>query len=323
MEAEILKVLRSAKEDFVSGEELGRRLGVSRSALWKSVQGLRKKGYEITGKRSSGYRLVSSPDILTAAEISGALKTGFIGRPVVIMERTSSTNTSAMEMGVEGATEGTAVVAETQDLGRGRMGRRWISPRGINLYTSILLRPDMTPAESLKITLAAAVAAARTVERASGLTPEIKWPNDILLGGRKVAGILTEMTSELDALYFVVVGIGINVNMEEDEIPVEIRRTATSLAIETGRKYRRALFAADLFAELERVYLHLNGGRWGEVLDEWRAYAEPMTGRDVRIRCREETIGGIISGVDDDGALILRDDRGNPKRILAGDVLTA
>lgn len=321
MEAEILKVLRTANGGFVSGEALGRRLGVSRASLWKSMQGLRKKGYEITGKPSSGYRLESSPDILTPDEIHAALKPGFVGRPIVVLERTNSTNTFLMEMGVDGAPEGAAVVAETQDHGRGRMGREWISPFGVNLYTSILLRPDMTPAESLKITLAAAVAVARTVERTAGLAPVIKWPNDILIEGKKVAGILAEMASEMDTLSFVVVGIGVNINMEHEQIPGEIRRTATSLAIETGRTFGRALFAADLFAQMERAYRCLTAGKWDELLTEWRSYAEPMIGRDVRIHCRGETIQGVISGVDDDGALLLLDARGRRKRILAGDVM--
>jgi BirA family biotin operon repressor/biotin-[acetyl-CoA-carboxylase] ligase len=319
MDEEILQLLRDHSSEFLSGEEISRRLKVSRTAIWKGMNRLRTRGYEIKASTRSGYRLIQSPDLLTPSEIKPILKTKWMGRMVHYFRSLNSTNSKAYQLGLNGAKEGEVVIAESQEKGRGRLGRRWFSPPFLNLYISVILRPKILPHQASLITLMAAVATADAIEKFSGLPPIIKWPNDILLRDRKVAGLLNEIHSETDRIHFVVLGIGVNLNMDGKMFSKEIRTVATSLKIEIGRRVSRKAFLQFLLLELEAWYsIFLKEGS-SPVLKAWRERAQ-IKGRRVKVTSFGETLAGVAVDVDSDGALILETQDGKRKRVVAGDV---
>ena len=240
MEEDLLDLLKTSSTDFLSGEELSRRLNVSRTAIWKRIRRWRSLGYEIEASPRLGYRLIRSPDRLMPAEVKPILKTRWLGRALHYFESLDSTNRKAYELASHGAKEGEIVIAESQTKGKGRLGRSWFSPPYVNLYLSIILAPQILPQQASLITLMAAVATANAIERASGITPSIKWPNDILIRGRKVAGLLNEIQSETDRIHFIILGIGVNLNADEEMFPKELRSMATSIKREKGGTISRS-----------------------------------------------------------------------------------
>ncbi len=316
MEEAILNALRNRPGEFVSGEELSRLIGVSRTAVWKEIEKLRAEGYKILAQPHSGYQLVGVPDRLTAQELTWNLKTQRIGRKVHAYESTDSTMDVAHRLAAAGEPEGTVVVAEQQEKGRGRMGRRWFSPKGKGIYCSVILRPSMQPAQVPLVTLMAAVAAAQAVEAATELKPEIKWPNDLLIGSKKVAGILTELSAELNRVNYVVLGIGMNVNTPRRDLPAH----ATSLAEELGKKVDRLQVARSLLEQMDRLYgVFLQGGI-APVLEAWRRYAG-FLGRRIRVALEGRVVDGQALDVDASGALLVRTDSGLVESCSAGEVL--
>ncbi len=313
----LLEILRS-REGFVSGEEMARRLGVSRAAVWKGIQTLRRKGYEIEAQLAKGYRLVASPKGLSALEIKRGLRCRLLGRKVHLFQVVDSTNTVAYRRALKGAEEGEVFLAESQTGGRGRMGRSWSSPAGLNLYLSVLLRPQLPPAKVPLITLMAAVASAEAVEEATGLRPEIKWPNDLLLRGRKLGGILAEAASEADLIAFLVLGIGINVNALARDFPEDVRGVATSLRQELGREVDRVEVIRALLERLEAWYVRLLEGDAQGVIQTWEELAR-VRGRLVEVAFMGDRVRGEVQGVDEDGALLLREG-GRERRVVAGDL---
>jgi len=319
LDDEILKTLRASSSPSISGEEIGRRLRVSRTAIWKRIRHLRLLGYEIDASTRSGYRLIRSPDLLTPSEVRSGLKTKRMGKVIHYFQILDSTNSKAYELALQGAKEGEVVIAESQNRGRGRLGRDWFSPPFLNLYLSVILRPRIPPHQASLITLMAAVATAEAIEKYSGLKPSIKWPNDILLGDRKVAGLLNEIQSEMDRVHFIILGIGMNLNVDESVFPKEIRSIATSLKIEKGETILRKGFLQDLLKGLEdwyEIFLKAGGER---ILKAWREKAR-IKGRPVRVTSFGQTLSGMAIDVDSDGALILKTDDGSQKKIVAGDV---
>jgi BirA family biotin operon repressor/biotin-[acetyl-CoA-carboxylase] ligase len=242
-----------------------------------------------------------------------------MGKTIHHFHRLDSTNSKAYQFALNGAEEGEVVIAESQEKGRGRLGRRWFSPPFLNLYISVILRPKILPHQASLITLMAAVATADAIEKFSGLPPIIKWPNDILLRDRKVAGLLNEIHSETDRIHFVVLGIGVNLNMDGKMFSKEIRTVATSLKIEIGRRVSRKAFLQFLLLELEAWYsIFLKEGS-SPVLKAWRERAQ-IKGRRVKVTSFGETLAGVAVDVDSDGALILETQDGKRKRVVAGDV---
>ncbi len=311
--------MREHPSAFLSGEELSRRLKVSRTAVWKRMKQLRLMGYEIEGSTRSGYRLVRSPDLLTPSEVKPLLKTKWMGKRIHHFQSLDSTNSKAYQLALNGAEEGEAIISESQEKGRGRLGRQWFSPPSLNLYLSVILRPKIPPHQAPLITLTAAVATADAIRDFSGLLPLIKWPNDILLRGRKVAGLLNEIHSEMDRVHFVILGIGVNLNTDEKQFSKEIRPIATSLKIEMGRAVSRKDFFQSLLFELERWYSVLLEGGGAVVLKAWRERAD-IGGRRVKVTSFGETVIGTAVDVDLDGALILETADGKRRRVMAGDV---
>ena len=318
-DTKILSALRT-NPDGVSGADLAEQLGISRAAVWARMDELRKVGYDIEAGPHFGYKLVNSPDALHADDLLARLgETKVVGRDIQVFEETTSTNDIIEKLARDGVNEGVAVFAEAQTKGRGRLGRKWISPERKGLWFSVLLRPDLLPQETTQLTVISATALRRAIHTVTGLTPEIKWPNDLLLGGKKVAGILTELSAELDRVHHVILGIGVDVNQNATEFPPELRKLATSLKIESGGEISRAELATAVLRELDLDYARIRAGKFSEVSDEWEAACVTI-GRNVSVHIGDRKIRGCAESLDDDGALLLRTEHGLLERIIGGDV---
>lgn len=319
-DAQILAALRAAGDGTVSGADLSQRLGLTRAAIWARVDELRRLGYEIEASPHLGYRLLNTPDVLHADDLLTRLgRTKVVGRDIRVFQETTSTSDVIEKLARDGVKEGAVVFAESQTRGRGRLGRKWLSPSGKGLWFSVLLRPKLRPQEATRLTVAAATALRRAIQTESGLNPAIKWPNDILVNGRKVAGILTELSAELDRVKHVIIGIGVDVNLNAGEFPPELRRQATSLKIEAGQAMSRPALATAILRELDADYARLCGGEFGAVADEWEAHCATL-GQAVAIRIGERQVRGRAESLGEDGALLLRTEHGRIERITGGDV---
>src|SRR5271154_1167779 len=301
-DAKILSALR-ANPDGASGSQLAEQLKISRAAVWSRIEELRKLDYDIGASPHLGYRLVSSPDTLHADDLLARLgKTKIIGRDIQVFEQTTSTNDVIEKFARDGVKEGVVVFAESQTRGRGRLGRKWISPAHKGLWFSILLRPDLRPQETTQLTVASATALRRAIQAETGLKPEIKWPNDILIGGKKVAGILTELSAELDKVRYVILGIGIDVNLDAGEFPAELKKIATSLKIEAGEMISRAELATAILRALDEDYSRIGGGKFPAVADEWESYCVTI-GKNVTVHIGDRKIRGCAESLIDDRPL--------------------
>ncbi|WP_224241366.1 biotin--[acetyl-CoA-carboxylase] ligase [Hyalangium gracile] len=317
-EALILGFLADGGEDFTSGEALSSKLGLSRTAVWKHVEALRGKGYRIEAVPARGYRLVEVPDRLTPLELTPLLATHDLGHTIHFHETVGSTNELAFRLAHDGAEHGEVVVTEQQTAGKGRRGRAWVSPPGLNLYFSAILRPELPPQRAAELTLVAAVALTEVL-RETGAEAFIKWPNDVQIEGRKVAGILTELSAEPERVHFVVLGVGVNLNAQEEHFPEELRATATSLALARGQRVPRALFAASLWNRLEEwLDLHVEMG-FDAVRQRWKELSSTL-GQDVLVRTDRREFRGLAEDIDTMGALLVRTEDGSVERVLAGDV---
>jgi BirA family biotin operon repressor/biotin-[acetyl-CoA-carboxylase] ligase len=285
--------------------------------VWKHVNALRGQGYRIEAVPARGYRLTAIPDRLGALEIGPLLNTQDLGQTLHCSDELPSTNDRARELADAGASHGEVVVAESQSAGRGRRGRNWASPPGRNLYLSVILRPNLPPQRAPEITLVASVAACDACRKA-GVEVGIKWPNDLLVGGRKVAGILTELSAEPDLVHWVVLGIGVNLNSGPGDFPAELRGQATSLSIERGQPVPRALFAAALLSELEQWLDRHAAEGFGPIREAWRERSVTL-GREVRVDAEGGEISGVAEDIDASGALLVRGKSGLA-RVVSGDV---
>lgn len=317
MKREILSILRESRE-YVSGQQICETLGVSRTAVWKAVNSLKAEGYEIEALQNRGYRLISAPDILTEAEVGSRRRDIWKDCPLVVFDETDSTNIQAARLADQGAPEGTLVIADAQTSGKGRRGRHWETPHGIALAMSFLLRPEFGPDKASMLTLIAAFACREAVADLTGLDPLIKWPNDIVLNGKKITGILTEMSMEADYISRIIVGIGFNVGQEH--FGGELADKATSLYLETGKHYSRAELACLVmkhFAEEYRKFCQIQNlsflcGRYNKKL--------VSRDREVRILSPEEEWTGTSIGINEEGALLVRDASGRVREIIGGEV---
>lgn len=314
---DILRLLRTCRSGFVSGAELASAMGVSRTAVWKHVKSLEQEGYGIEAVPSKGYRLLSAPDLIVPREVQEGLRTKSIGREIVHCIETGSTNSLAMELARQGAADGTAVVAEAQTAGKGRRGRNWVSPRG-NLYLSVVLRPAVPVNKAPLITLMGAVAIASAIRKHLGVPAAIKWPNDILISGRKVSGLLTEMSAEPDRIRHIVLGIGVNVNMDLRSLPPDVRSRSTTLAAAAGKSIDRTGFLIALLAELDHWYRCFLS-KETDVLAAWRELNATL-GKRVAVSGAGELLEGQATGVDAEGRLVLTLDDGTVRQVAAGDV---
>lgn len=322
-DAVILTMLREAGDDAVSGEALAERLGVSRAAVWAHIRELRALGYEIAASPHRGYRLLNTPDLLHPDDLLSRLGAPkLIGRDIRVFRETTSTSDVVEKLARDGVSEGAVVFAESQTRGRGRLGRPWVSPAGVGLWFSVLLRPTCRLQETTRLTVAAAVALTRAVRLQTGLQPEVKWPNDLLLRGRKFAGILTELSGEQDRVRHAVLGVGMDVNVSPADLPPDLRGHTTSLALELGRPVPRAELAVALLRELDAAYARLQDGQFEKVADEWEACCTTL-GREIEVLVGDQRVKGRAEALDADGSLLLRTRHGRLERVTGGDVTLA
>ncbi|HUI40644.1 MAG TPA: biotin--[acetyl-CoA-carboxylase] ligase [Terriglobia bacterium] len=304
---------------IVPGPKISSEIGVPRSTVWDWIEKLRALGVEIKGHHGTGYQLARLPDLLTPGLLSAELGESEIGHKIVHYFRIDSTNKVALRLAAEGAAHGTVVLAEEQTAGRGRFGRTWYSERSSGIYASVILRPPLAPAVAPALTLMAGVAAQAAVERSTGLTPDIRWPNDLLLNGKKLCGILTEMSAEIDRLHAVVIGIGINVNHRA--IPDELREIATSLRLEGGKVYARAQILAALLRELEKEYRLLLAEGSAAIVKRWSAVSSYARDKRIRVLTSAGSFEAITAGLEPGGALRVRREDGREEALVAGEIV--
>jgi BirA family biotin operon repressor/biotin-[acetyl-CoA-carboxylase] ligase len=303
----------------VPGPKIAAEIGVTGSTVWRWIVELRSLGMEIRGFPGSGYQLVKIPDILVPSLLRPELGEGAIGRSIVHYFRTESTNNIALELAAAGAEHGTVVVAEEQTAGRGRLGRVWYSEKSSGIYASVILRPPLAPAAAPVLTLMAGVAAQQAVSSTTGLAVDIRWPNDLLVNGKKVCGILTEMSAELDRLHAVVLGLGINVN--HTQMPRELQLIATSLRLEANRIISRSKLFVTLLREMERYYRLLLREGNKAITERWQEVSSFARDKRVRVVTSAGETLATTAGLDPSGALRIRHDNGHEELLVAGEVV--
>lgn len=317
MKEEILRLLRSA-DGYISGQELCNRFGVSRTAVWKAINQLKEAGYEIEAQQNKGYRLMAAPDLMTEAEIKSLMHTDWVAKEVLYFDTIDSTNTKAQELAEKGYPSGTLVVADKQESGKGRRGRSWVSPSGTGIFMTLMIKPDINPNNASMLTLVAALAVAKAITSVTGEEAMIKWPNDIVVNGKKVCGILTEMNAQFDYINHIVVGIGINVHNES--FPEEISQMASSLMIEAGgKRFHRAQIIAETMSYFEQYYdTFLKTQDLSALV---REYDELLVNRNksVRVLDPKEPFDGKAMGITHKGELIV-DTWESRKLVSSGEV---
>ena len=317
MKEEILRLLRSA-DGYISGQELCNRFGVSRTAVWKAINQLKEAGYEIEAQQNKGYKLMAAPDLMTEAEIKSLMHTEWVAKEVLYFDTIDSTNTKAQELAEKGYPSGTLVVADKQESGKGRRGRSWVSPSGTGIFMTLMIKPDINPNNASMLTLVAALAVAKAITSVTGEKALIKWPNDIVINGKKVCGILTEMNAQFDYINHIVVGIGINVHNES--FPEEISHMASSLMIEAGgKRFHRAQIIAETMSYFEQYYdTFLKTQDLSALV---REYDELLVNRNksVRVLDPKEPFDGKAMGITPKGELIV-DTWESRKLVSSGEV---
>lgn len=317
MKEEILRLLRSA-DGYISGQELCNRFGVSRTAVWKAINQLKEAGYEIEAQQNKGYRLKAAPDLMTEAEIKSLMHTEWVAKEVLYFDTIDSTNTKAQELAEKGYPSGTLVVADKQESGKGRRGRSWVSPSGTGIFMTLMIKPDINPNNASMLTLVAALAVAKAITSVTGEEALIKWPNDIVVNGKKVCGILTEMNAQFDYINHIVVGIGINVHNES--FPEEISQMASSLMIEAGgKRFHRAQIIAETMSYFEQYYdTFLKTQDLSALVREYDELLVNMN-KAVRVLDPKEPFDGKAMGITPKGELIV-DTWESRKLVSSGEV---
>lgn len=317
MKEKLLRMLSEA-EGYVSGQRLCEELNVSRTAVWKNINRLKEEGYVIEAVQNRGYCLKERPDVINAQEIKSRLHTRYWGQETMFFEEVDSTNNVAKKMAEEGAPHGRLVIAENQNAGKGRRGRTWSSPEGTGIWMTFILRPQISPQAASMLTLVAAMAVRKAIYLETGLETVIKWPNDIVAGGKKICGILTEMSAELEWINYVVVGVGINANIRK--FPDEISDKATSLILETGRTVDRSRMVSAYGNAFEEYYNRfLETGNLALLKDEYNSSLANFHNQ-VRVLDTAGEFVGISRGINDVGELVVTDDEGTERIVRSGEV---
>lgn len=317
MKNKVLRMLKDSK-GFISGEKISDEFNMTRAGIWKYINMLKEDGYNIESISRKGYRLISSPDILNYEEIEEYLDTDFMGRNIHYFDSIDSTNKKAKEMAL-GEKEGTVLVAEEQIGGKGRLGRTWISPKGKGIWMSIILKPKVDPIKVAKITLLGAAAVTKALNNLN-IRSQIKWPNDILIDGKKICGILTEMNCELNMINYVVMGIGINVNLDANEIPEDLRGKATSVKISEGKEINRKELLANILNEFEELYLSFRDkDDLSYAIDICRKNSA-LIGKEIRVIKGEEIKLGKALDINEEGQLVVEFENGVVENVYSGEV---
>lgn len=326
MKNDIIKKLTENINDYISGEKLSEELKVSRTAVWKWIKELKKEGYVIESSSKKGYRLSMTPDIINEYEIGNNLNTRIIGREIHCFSTIDSTNIYAKKIAQEGCPEGTLVVADQQTLGRGRLGREWSSMDKKGIWMTVVLRPCIGLEDVQIITLAASVAIVKALKEALQIEAGIKWPNDIILNGKKVCGILTEMSMEVDRVNFLVLGMGINVSHSKDDFEDQLKDKATSLkifteenALQKGGLLKRSELIKIILFYLEQIYDNVNNGTLNYIIEEWKKFSVTL-GKRVVISYKDKQYEGIAKDITKDGKLVVLCDDGEIREVLSGEI---
>ncbi len=319
--AGLLALLVENSTIVISGGRIAKQIGVSRSTVWRWVERLRELGVKVKGRAATGYFLEQVPDILTPDILRQRLKGSLFGKRIHHFFKTDSTNRMGMELGYAGEPEGALVVAEEQTAGKGRAGRAWHSQRAAGIYVTLLLRPKLSPVQAPLLTMMAGISVHTAVQTVSGVTTDLKWPNDLMIDGKKVGGILTEMHAEPNQVRFVIVGIGLNVNQEK--FPAELESVASSLAKETGRGQSRMELLVRVLQEFENDYKHFLKEGSGSVVSRFEKISSYANGKRVQVTDLRESYAGTTAGLEPEGLLRVKRDDGKTVTVLAGDVTEA
>lgn len=317
MKSKILSALRT-RDGYVSGQELCELFGVTRTAIWKGMKQLKEEGYEIEAVPNRGYRLTACPDTVSQAELASRLQTRWAGRKTIYLETVDSTNNYARKLAEDGASHGTLVVADFQSGGKGRRGRTWVMPPGAAIAMSIVIRPQIRPERVSMLTLVTGLAAAGAVREVTGLEAEIKWPNDLVIGGKKLSGTLTELSTDLDGVNYVVIGTGINANVAG--FPDEIKDIATSLQLELGKPVDRAAVICACMEKFEAYYdRFMEKTDMSLLMEDYQTLLANMD-REVRVLEPGNEYSGIARGIDRYGQLLVERADGRVEKVYAGEV---
>lgn len=315
----LLMLFDEAGEQFLSGESISRELGVSRTAVWKNIHKLQEQGYSFEASRKLGYRITGRPDPLEASVLEKLLETKTFGRKLVVLQKVDSTQNIAQQLAQQGAEEGTLVIAEQQLSGRGRMGRGWVSPFGKGIWMSMVLRPLLPVASAPQLTLLTAVALCRSLRAETGLDIGIKWPNDLLIAGRKISGILLESAAEDERLSYVVAGIGISVNLAENDYPEELLEKAVSLRLAAGREFSRTRLTASFLRDWEALYhLYLEEG-FAPIRSLWEALSVSLNHRTM-LRTPQGVLEGTPIGLHETGAIMVEFEDGTQRPLYSAEM---
>lgn len=319
LKEKLLKVFAENPNEFISGEKISQQLGCTRTAIWKHIDELRKNGYEVESAPRKGYRLVRKGDGIHSHEVKVGLQTKRIGHEISYYEEIDSTQIVAHQLAQNQVKEGHIVIANEQTAGKGRLGRTWHSRRGTSVSMSLILRPELPPQKTPQLTLLTAVAVVRAIHASTGLDCQIKWPNDVLINGKKLVGILTEMQADPDFVHSVIIGIGVNVNQSREDFDPDIRDIATSLLIEKNEQVDRASVISAILNEFEMLYdLYLEEG-FSPIKTLWETYSMSV-GTNIYARTLKEVLYGYAVGITDDGVLLLRDESGETHSIYSADI---
>lgn len=315
---EIAKAFAKAEGEYISGQVLADLVGCSRVAIWKHIDQLRQDGYKIEAVKKKGYRLLNKLDSLTATDILMGLQTEFVGQSIYSYKTVTSTQTIARELADSGVADGTVVISNEQTEGTGRLKRKWHSPSNGGIWLSLILKPDIPPHHAPQLTLLTAVAVVQALKKI-GVEAGIKWPNDVLIHGRKIAGILTELHAESDQIHHVIIGIGININQTYESFPDEIKEIATSVKIEKNQRIDQSEFLQDLFVSLEDLYMIFLEKGFEPIKQIWEKHSITI-GRKVTVHNSQGTLTGIATGINQDGVLKVVDDDQKSHLVYSGDI---
>lgn len=316
MKEKILEFLKSQKE-YLSGEEISSKLGITRAGVWKNINKLKEEGYNIESMTRKGYRLITTPNIITKSEVSSIIHTKVLGKDIRYYDQINSTNEMAKTLAREGSAEGTVVIADRQLSGKGRLGKHWDSPSGTGIWMSIILKPDIMPVQASQLTLLAGLSVCEAINKVTGLESQIKWPNDVVVNKKKVCGILTEMSAELDGINYIIVGIGINVNTKEF---AEELSHATSLSLEGGKDYMRRYIIKETLEVFEKDYMVYKKERnIKHFLQRYKDNCITLNG-DVKIITHQKEYTAYAKDIAKDGSLIVTDEQGQEETIFSGEV---
>ncbi|WP_058307603.1 biotin--[acetyl-CoA-carboxylase] ligase [Gracilibacillus massiliensis] len=316
---ELIAILAENEHQFISGQALSEQLDISRTAIWKHINELKKDGYQFESAPKKGYRLLAKPDQLNETTIKWGLETEWLGKSIIFKEKVDSTQDLAHSLARKGAEHGTIILADRQLAGRGRMERPWVSDDSGGIWMSIILRPAIPPHQASQMTLFVAVTLVEALEQATGQSIQIKWPNDLFINGKKITGILTEMQAELEAIQYLIIGFGINVNQGIDQFPKEIREKVTSLKIASGQEWSRTNLVQTILREFEKAYqLYIDSG-FEAIKQKWMAHAYKLHEK-IFIKTTQASFSATVQGISNEGALIVKDEENVEKLIYSAEI---